>query len=365
MRVLHVINSLILAGAEALTKELALECKRRGVDVSVAVLKKLDNAFEHELLGAGVPVIYLSSTGIYSPLHIVLLAQKISEYDVVQATLFPATLWTAMAVGGKKRIPRLVTSEQNTTNRRRNAFMRPLDRWLYARYQAIPCASRAIEESLLAWLPKTSARTRVIHNAIDLKRFEHGNAIARSELGIPESVPLIAFTARFEPQKDHVTLLQSVARLTGVHLLLAGDGPLRPKMEVVATSLGIRERVHFLGRRADVASLLRMADVYVQSSHFEGFGIAAVEAMASGLPVVASAVPGLSDVVGDAGLLVPPGNVDALTAALRRVLESKSLRSELRRKSLERAQQFSIQQCADAYLSLYSSLLGATKAAKN
>src|ERR1051326_1662310 len=92
MRVLHVINSLILAGAEALTKELALECKRHGVDVSVAVLKRLDNAFEDELFRAGVPLISLSSTGIYSPLHILPLARKISDYDVVQATLFPATL---------------------------------------------------------------------------------------------------------------------------------------------------------------------------------------------------------------------------------------------------------------------------------
>lgn len=364
MRVLHVINSLILAGAEALTKELALECKRRKVDVSVAVLKKLDNAFEHELLRAGVPLIHLSSTGIYSPLQILPLARKISDYDVVQATLFPATLWTAIAVGMRKRTPPLITSEQNTTNRRRHAFMRPLDRWVYAHYEAIPCASSAIEESLVAWLPETSGRTCVIHNAIDLRQFQHSDATARSDLGIPESAPLIAFTARFEPQKDHGTLLRAAAHLNGVHLVLAGDGPLRPKMEALATSLGTRERVHFLGRRPDVASLLKMADVYVQCSHFEGFGIAAVEAMASGLPVVATAVPGLSEVVGDAGLLVPAGDVEALAAALRRVLDSENLRNELCRKSLERAQQFSIQQCADSYLSLYSSLLR-TKAAKN
>jgi glycosyltransferase involved in cell wall biosynthesis len=136
-------------------------------------------------------------------------------------------------------------------------------------------------------------------------------------------------------------------------------------MQALGTSLGIRERVHFLGRRPDVASLLKMADVYVQCSHFEGFGIAAVEAMATGLPVVASAVPGLSDVVGDAGLLVPPGDAGALAAALRRVVESEDLRNDLRRKSLVRAKQFSIQQCADAYLSLYDSLIRATKAAKN
>lgn len=357
MRVLHVINSLILAGAEALTKELALECKRRGTDVSVAVLKKLGNAFEHELLDARVPVIYPSSAGIYSPLHIPSLAQIVSDYDLIQATLFPATLWTAIAARLRKQPTLLVTSEQNTTNHRRIALMHPLDRWQYAQYGAIACASRAIEESLLEWLPTVAGKTSVIHNAIDIERFQTVQPVLRRELELPADAPVIAFTARFEAQKDHATLLRAVTQLSELQLLLIGDGPLRSKMEMLAESLGIRDRVHFLGRRSDVASLLKTADVYVQCSHFEGFGIAAVEAMAAGLPVIASAVPGLSDVVGDAGLLVPSGDAAALGSALRRVLESENLRKELRRKSMQRAQQFSIQQCATAYLSLYGSLI--------
>lgn len=365
MRVLHVINSLILAGAEALTKELALECKRRGVGVTVAVLKKLNSAFEQELIDANIPVLCLSSAGIYSPLQVLPLARMLPKYDVVQATLFPATLWTAMAAKLGMPSPLLITSEQNTSNRRRKSFMRPLDRWLYSQYRAVPCASRAIEDSLVGWLPSVAPKTSVIHNAIDLERFQSAQPCSRQALGLPTDAKVIIFTARFEPQKDHATLLRAVAQLNRVHLLLLGDGPLRPNIEKLATELGIRERVHFLGRRGDVASLLKIADVYVQCSHFEGFGIAAVEAMAAGLPVIASAVPGLSDVIGDAGMLVPRSNAEALIATLRRVLESEHLCDELRHKSFQRAQQFSIQQCASDYISLYSSVLSNARKTTN
>jgi glycosyltransferase involved in cell wall biosynthesis len=276
---------------------------------------------------------------------------------VVQAVLFPATLHAAAAAALVNDRPRLVTSEQNTTNRRRKSILRPLDQWMYSRFDAIPCASRAIEESLVEWLPEIAGRASVIPNAIDLGRFQNAPALARSVIGVPDNVPAIIFVARFEEQKDHETLLRSLLRLNDAHLILAGDGPLRSSVEKLASFLGIRARVHFLGRRPDVPSLLKAADVYVQSSHWEGFGIAAVEAMAAGLPVIASDVPGLADVVRDAGLLLPPGDFAALGEAIRSVLESQGLRHELEKKSRQRAQQFSIQKCASGYLALYEAVL--------
>ena len=362
MRVLHVINSLILAGAEALTKELALECKRHGVDVSVAVLKRLDNAFEDELFRAGVPLISLSSTGIYSPLHILPLARKISDYDVVQATLFPATLWTICATRIYRRVPIITTSEQSTHNRRRTPCLRPFDRWLYPQFDAIPCASRAIESSLLEWVPAVADRTLVIPNAIPLEKFR-GATPARKEEIIGTKAPVAIFVARFENSKDHTTLLRAVTGIIGLHLVLVGDGPLRPAAEALAQSLNIAQRVHFIGRRSDVPALLKMADVYVQCSTWEGFGIAAVEAMAAGLPVIATDVPGLAEVIGDSGILFERGDVGALQRHLNAVLSDAGLRHRLVTSGQQRAEEFSIQRTAALYLDTYESLLRKKSAA--
>ncbi len=105
---------------------------------------------------------------------------------------------------------------------------------------------------------------------------------------------------------------------SNVELLLVGDGVKRPDLERLAAELKIVERVRFLGNRSDVPDILAAADIYIQPSRWDGFGIAALEAMAAGLPVVVSNVPGLRDVVGDAGLLFEAGSVSELTrSALR------------------------------------------------
>jgi glycosyltransferase involved in cell wall biosynthesis len=140
-------------------------------------------------------------------------------------------------------------------------------------------------------------------------------------------------------------------------LVLAGDGSLRQQLEAQAETLGVTSRVHFLGRRMDVAELLKMADIYVHPAAFEGFGIAAAEALTAGKPVVASNVPGLAQVVGDAGILVPPGDVETLAAEVRTLINSPDRRQQLSRAAVERGRQFSIETTVAAYIDLYRSVL--------
>jgi glycosyltransferase involved in cell wall biosynthesis len=106
-----------------------------------------------------------------------------------------------------------------------------------------------------------------------------------------------------------------------------------------------------------VAELLNMADIYVHVPAFEGFGIAVAEAMAAGKPVVASDVPGLAQVVGDAGILIPPGNSSLLATEVRRLIESRERRSQLSRAAVQRANQFGIENTVDGYIDLYKSIL--------
>jgi glycosyltransferase involved in cell wall biosynthesis len=169
--------------------------------------------------------------------------------------------------------------------------------------------------------------------------------------------PVAIFVARLQPQKDHATLLHAVARLADLQLVLVGEGELRSQLERLARWLGIANRVYFLGHRSNVAELLKMADLYVHATHSDGFGIAALEAMAAGLPVIASNVPGLAEVVGTAGILVPPRDAEALARAMQRVLADPILRARLAESSTVRASAFDISQTVTKHLELYETLL--------
>ena len=145
-------------------------------------------------------------------------------------------------------------------------------------------------------------------------------------------------------------------KVPNAELLLVGDGDLRLQMQRLSMELGIADRVHFLGRRPDIPQLLKMADLYVHASNYEGFGIAAVEAMSAGLPVVASDVPGLGEIVKGAGMLVPPGDDEALAKAINDVLESPTLREQLAAASQKRAADFSIERTVDAFIETYKAV---------
>ncbi len=256
MKVLHVIDSLILAGVEVLLREMLPRMRDRGLDSSIVVLKHLDSPLENALRSEGFP--FLSSRGseIYSPLHVWSLAGHISDFDVVHSYLFPAQLWVVAAAKlAAKGVP-LVTTEQSTQNRRRRRWVRPLDAWMYRNYAAIACNSEGTASNLLEWVPEVESRLSLIYNGVPLERFR--NAAPASKNGILPSSngrPVLMFVARFDPAKDHPTLLRAMRKVPNADLVLVGDGDLRPQMERLARELEIGERVHFLGRRPDIPQL--------------------------------------------------------------------------------------------------------------
>lgn len=361
MRVLHVIDSLILAGVEVLLREMLPRMRDRGVDSAILVLKHLDSPLENALRAEGFPFIPSRGSEIYSPLHIWSLAGHISSFDIVHSYLFPAQLWVVAAAKlVSKRVP-LVTTEQSTENRRRRSWMRPLDSWMYQNYAAIACNSEATERNLLNWVPKVRDRASIIYNGVPLERFRNARPARKTEI-LPgsNSKPVVMFVARFDSAKDHPTLLRAMHKVTNAELVFVGDGDLRPHLQSLAQELGIARRVHFLGRRPDIPQLLKMADLYVHASNYEGFGIAAVEAMSAGLPIVASEVPGLGEIVKGAGVLVPPRNEDALAKAINDILQSQTLRERLSAASQKRAADFSIDTTVDGFIKIYESVTRTT-----
>ncbi|MDQ3964085.1 MAG: glycosyltransferase [Actinomycetota bacterium] len=181
--------------------------------------------------------------------------------------------------------------------------------------------------------------------------------------------PTLVCVARLRRQKGHEVLLQAFRRVVGhlpdAQLVLVGDGPERANITGTAASLGVTKNVKFLGEVADVWPVLARSDVFVLASSYEPLGIAILEAMAAGVPVVASAVGGIPELVKDGvtGYLVPPHDEQRLAEAILKLLASKSLRERMGHAAEESAAGQSMERMLRAYFGLYQRLLDAQKSA--
>src|SRR5690606_32738410 len=186
---------------------------------------------------------------------------------------------------------------------------------------------------------------------------------ARDRLGLDPDAPVVGTVGNFTPKKDQATLLRAVAALAGdaaPTLVLVGLGPLEGELRALAGELGIERRVVFAGSRDDVFELLPGFDAFVLSSRFEGLPIALLEAMATGVAPVATPVGGIPEVITDGvdGLLVPPGDPDALATALGKVLRDDALRADLGARARERARAFDLVHAVRRTEAIYRLALG-------
>src|SRR5713226_930528 len=238
MRILHVINNLQPAGAETLLRDLVLRLRTRGLSVDVLLLQSTGSWIEKEIEAAGIRIMSCGKRSLYSPLNVLRLMNAVDQcqYDVAHVHLFPSQLWTACAAWAAGWKFPLVTSEHSTANRRRIQLLRPIDRWMYSRYNAAIGVSEAVSEKLSWWLE--SREISVVRNGIDLKRFQvKRSGWLKRELGI--DVPLLLSIGRFDGLKDHSTAVRALRHLPHVHLALVGDGPKRMEVQRLAEATNV------------------------------------------------------------------------------------------------------------------------------
>ncbi len=361
MRVLHVINRLAGGGAENLLLQLLPKLKSRGIDVELLLLTGLEGERSRLLTKAGIKVHHPGRKWLYSPLQISSVLARLKDFDLVHAHLFPSLLWVAIA---KKlaRAPKAVYTEHSTHNRRRkNPLFRFVDHLAYGQYERIVCISDGVRASLASYLRARHLVFEVIYNGIDLPKFTRGvDGGQKHNLdGIPSSDQgqILICVANLLNGKGQEVLLRAMQRLPAdAHAVFVGQGPLERPLRQLACKLGVQARTHFLGFINDVQRVYEVGKICVIPSLWEGFSIVAVEAMANGVPVVASRIPGLSEVVGDAGLYFEPGDSMDLAEKICRLLELPTVLEEHRRKGLQRALEFSIERTADRHYHLYSTL---------
>lgn len=347
MKILHVINSMEIGGAQRLLSEL-LPFQSEKEDVTLLVFKRLNNEFEKKIIEAGIPIISLDENNFYNPAIIIRMRRILRNFSIIHVHLFPSLYLAATAAVGLD--VKLVYTEHSTSNSRRNKpVLRPIERYIYRRYSRIISISQQTQEALAAWIGEDSGRFVVINNGVNLQCFT-----SQTKPVIPDSIIMVS---RFAPSKDQETLIRALTRLdTRVILRLVGDGETLGRCMLLAIEEGVSDRIEFLGSRQDIPELVAESYIGVQSSNWEGFGLTAVELMAAGKPVIASDVDGLKQIVEGAGEIFHKGNFEELAHKISRLLDNKDYYNIVAQKCKERSKLYDINKMAQSYINLYYEL---------
>ncbi len=355
MKILHIITSLDTGGAEKLMVDLLPRLQENEVEAELAIFDGTRTPFYEDLEKRGVKVIPLSNNSVSSPLHIIRLMRLLPKYDIVHSHNGWCQLYVAIAsIFCKATL--CTTEHSNTNHRRRWKWYKQIDRWMYVRYKKIICISDAVKANLHKEVGVKEDKLKVVYNGIDVGRYANATPI-EEYLKYNKNKKLVVMVAGFRKMKDQDTLIKAMALLPeSYELWLAGDGERRAEIESLVASLNLENRVKLLGVRTDLPSILKTADVVVMSSHSEGFGLAAVEGMAAGRPVIASNVPGLAEIVAGAGLLFEHADPQSLKTLIEEVCSDKEYYERVADKCQERAWQYDISSMVKSYITVYKEI---------
>lgn len=330
-RVLWLTKGLGRGGVERLLVDMLPLIDSDRYQVEVAYVLPWKNDYHEAIEEAGTRVYCLGDTRSGDPRWIGRLGRLLAagRHDIVHSHAPIPGVAARLVTLGRAR-PVLVHTEHNMWDRYRWPT-----RWFnsvtYSRNRHAMAVSDTVARSISPLRSSRAPEVTTIHHGTVLDSicsFErHERLERRRSLGLPDDRFLIGNVGNFTPKKDHHNLLQALAgdgSISKAHLVLIGLGPLEVELREAAEQLGVADRTTFLGSRDDVFELLPLLDAFCLSSRFEGFPIALVEAMATGLPVVATDVGGIVEIVddGENGLLVPSQDPQRLRAALERFMEA-------------------------------------------
>lgn len=242
----------------------------------------------------------------------------------------------------------------------------PFSRWKYnhSSVKRIICVSQAILELTAPSLSDPS-RLRVVHSGIDLSRYEGEikGPTVKNEFGIGQHCILAGNLSALADHKDYPTWLKAAHILAGRHpqlyFIIAGKGPEEEAIRSFISQNNLDERIRLIGFRNDIPSVMRSLDIFLMSSKTEGLGTILIEAMAAGVPVVATGAGGIPELVEDGvtGLMAAPGDSEGLANAVSRLIEDPALRGKIKNNAIRKAGEFSFRKTAEATLDIYRELI--------
>jgi glycosyltransferase involved in cell wall biosynthesis len=349
--ILHVVTSLTRAGAESQLLNIVRNTSSDWLSHTVCYLHPPDD-LAADFRNSGIETICLNlprrRPWLFAPRRLIPLLRA-RRPDFIQTRLLDSDLSARFSTLLGPSIPIITTLHMPTYDAEtiraagwpvyKMAVLKRLDRWTARATRPLFIAiSESVKRSAVRNLGLSPAAVRVIYNSIDQKRLqcdpEEPRRIRR-EAGIPAGAFVYLTVGRLSPEKGQSVLLRAfkevAAALPDAYLVFVGEGPQAAAHETLATELGTRGRVRFLGNRPDVGACLEMADAFVFPSLFEGWGGAPIEAMFKGLPCIVTRIePNLETFVdGETGLFVTPGSESELASAMMKLYRDPDLRRRL------------------------------------
>lgn len=393
LSVMQVVSNLEVGGAQEVVRTLAENLTAAGCRVVVCTFR--DGPLRREIERLGIPVVVLPDrqhSVIALPAFLremwqlrrrLLALVDRHDVDVVQTHLLRTLDFLVLSLRRRRKL-RVFWTFQNANFdlrpdhlQRHGWLLRPkrlahhlLYRWGARGVSGFVAVSEDVKRSILDTMRGIPAqKISVIFNSVDVARYGQrvDKTAVRRQIGLSGDDQVLAVVATFKPQKGHRYLLDAVAEVVthapALHVLLIGDGELRPALQAQTRALDLDAHVHFLGTRSDVPDLLAASDGFVLPSLWEGLSMALVEAMASRLPVIATAVSGTTQVMvhDETGLLVPPGDAPALAAAICQLLSDPGAAAAMGRRGRRRVERhFSARKQAQDHVALYQRALQQT-----
>lgn len=319
MKILHVMASTGIGGAEKHLLDLCRQQRVAGLQVHVA-LPQMNGALSHALQSQGIEFTTIRKGGRFHPLALWSLHKVIQQVqpDLVHAHMLKSA---AMVGHANRRIPCVATAHNMVKHT-----------GPFRHCQHVICVSEMVQDSLCK-LGYPRGKTIVVHNAVDTQAF---STARRDEIRQPlhwEAYLVVLCVARLVPAKGQTYAIEAlqalIPQLPNIKLILVGEGPEREHLQQQALKSGVMDHLSLLGSRTDVADLLAAADIYLQPSIKEGFCIAFLEAMATGLACIGTqtgAIPTMLE-SGVNGILIPPASSAAIANAILSIAHDTDRRS--------------------------------------
>lgn len=350
-KVLHVIDSLHLGGAQEVVMNLATCGDRQRFSHEVATMHGR-GVYWRRMEELGIPLHSLSPWK-FLPWYAISLPALLlrGKYDILHCHLVAANI-IAKPLGWLCRVPVLLNHDHTNDDYRATQRVRlALDTHSNRLATHLIAVSESCRTFLINREGVPADKITLVQNAIDLQRFSAsgGSRVeARKSLGLPEAGPLVVGVGRLNPQKNFSLFIRVAVEVLKchpqTHFVLVGEGPEEGLLRRLAGEYGMGDRLHFLGYVPDTRGIYRAADVLLMPSLFEGLPMTLLEAMAMRVPVVASALDGIAEVVEDGrdGFLVPSGDARGFCERVCRVIGDPTLATALGRAAAEKiSSQFS------------------------
>jgi glycosyltransferase involved in cell wall biosynthesis len=344
MRVLHVLRDAGEGGATRAVDAIIRTTAVRGIDAFVATPP---GPYRFDAPTVAIPLLHRDPRRM--PLVAVALARSLRSIrpDVVHCHSIGMSFATA-PLTRVRRVP-LVLGLHGLPDEEYRYLAIPL-KWLPDHVVAYGPGTAAIMERL-------GVRHRLIYCGVEPPPPPAAKAELAHICAIEPKSPIVFAAGRLVAQKNHIALVRALVHLPEVHVAIAGEGPARVALEAEAVRLKVETQLHMLGFRPDARSLMAAADIVALPSTWEGFGLAAVEAMFARTPLVVGDAPGLREWVkdGETAVLTPPHDPRALADQINLVLDS-AVAAPLVSTAYAFASQFTMDRCADAHIELYATV---------